>query len=63
MGSKSAPLTAPRFVQGLLLILAAGLFDGLLLDLDKGQAAVRGVVRMVEVNTTPPGATTRRTSS
>ena len=48
-----APIVPPRGGQ-LGLILAAGLFNGLLLNLEEGPAAVRGVVRMTEINTTPP---------
>src|SRR5690606_24625353 len=48
-----APIVPPRGGQ-LGLILAAGLFNGLLLDMENGPAAVRGVVRMAEVDTTPP---------
>ncbi len=48
------PIVPPRGGQ-IGLILAAGLFDGLLLDIEGAQAAVRGVARMVEVNTTEPG--------
>ncbi len=47
------PVVPPRGGQ-LGLILAAGLFNGLVLKLDSGPAAVRGVVRMVEVETTEP---------
>ncbi len=47
------PVVPPRGGQ-LGLILAAGLFNGLVLHLDSGPAAVRGVVRMVEVETTEP---------
>jgi hypothetical protein len=47
------PVVPPRGGQ-LGLILAAGLFNGLVLKLDSGPAAVRGVVRMVEVETTQP---------
>jgi hypothetical protein len=49
-----APIVPPRGGQ-IAQVLVAGLFDGLLLDLDQTQAAVRGVVRMVEVETTPEG--------
>ncbi|MBN1137669.1 MAG: hypothetical protein JXM73_13870 [Anaerolineae bacterium] len=48
-----APIVPPRAGQ-LGMLLAAGLFNGLLLDLEDGPAAVRGVVRMAEIDTTPP---------
>src|SRR5574341_986268 len=48
-----APIVPPRSGQ-VGMILAAGLFNGLLLNLEDGPAAVRGVVRMAEINTTPP---------
>lgn len=47
------PIVPPRGGQ-LGLTLAAGLFDGLVLNLDDSPAAVRGVARTVEINTTPP---------
>jgi len=46
------PIVPPRGGQ-LGMILAAGLFNGLLLDMENGPAAVRGVVRMTEIDTTP----------
>lgn len=46
------PVVRPRGGQ-IGLILAAGIFDGLILDLDYGPAAVRGVTRQVEIETTP----------
>lgn len=46
------PIVPPRGGQ-IGLILAAGVFNGLVLELDTGPAAVRGVVRMAEVETTP----------
>jgi len=46
------PIVPPRSGQ-LGMILAAGLFNGLLLKLEEGEAAVRGSVRMVEIDTTP----------
>ncbi|MBN1121807.1 MAG: hypothetical protein JXJ17_12065 [Anaerolineae bacterium] len=46
------PIVPPRSGQ-LGMILAAGLFNGLLLDRDGSPAAVRGVVRMTEIDTTP----------
>ncbi len=50
--SPLTPIVPPRSGQ-LGMILAAGMFNGLLLDMESGPSAVRGVVRMTEIDTTP----------
>src|SRR5262249_21861198 len=47
---KVTPIVRPRGGQ-LALILAAGLFNGLILDTDKGRMAVRSTVEAIEVQT------------
>ncbi|MBN1427427.1 MAG: hypothetical protein JXB07_03520, partial [Anaerolineae bacterium] len=48
------PIVQPRGGH-LGLVLAGGLLDGALVKTDEGSAAVRGVVRLVTVDTTPEG--------